>query len=93
MADSRSSVDQFNQWFMKFAPKAYRDIRKKSIESVEQGLALGNPENAVESRWQCRALFYSEASETENVKQVFDGDVSNLGGSLRSGHGTTCPSF
>jgi hypothetical protein len=39
-ADTRASVDQFNQWFMKFAPKAYRDTRKKTIESVERGLAL-----------------------------------------------------
>jgi hypothetical protein len=39
-ADTRASVDQFNQWFMKFAPKAYRDSRKKTIESVEQGLTL-----------------------------------------------------
>ena len=39
-ADTRASVDQFNQWFMKFAPKAYRDTRKKTVESVEQGLAL-----------------------------------------------------
>lgn len=39
-ADTRASVDQFNQWFMRFAPKAYRDTRKKTIESVEQGLKL-----------------------------------------------------
>jgi hypothetical protein len=39
-ADTRASVDQFNQWFMKFAPRAYRETRKKTIESVEQGLAL-----------------------------------------------------
>ena len=39
-ADTRASVDQFNQWFMKFAPKAYRDTRKKTIEDVEQGLTL-----------------------------------------------------
>jgi len=38
--DTRASVDQFNQWFMKFAPKAFRDTRKKTIESVEQGLTL-----------------------------------------------------
>jgi len=37
-ADTRASVDQFNQWFMKFAPKAYRETRKKTIGSVEQGL-------------------------------------------------------
>lgn len=39
-ADTRASVDQFNQWFMHFAPKAYRDTRKKTIESVESGLIL-----------------------------------------------------
>jgi hypothetical protein len=39
-ADTRASVDRFNQWFMKFAPKAYRDTRKKTVESVKQGLAL-----------------------------------------------------
>lgn len=38
--DTRASVDQFNQWFMKFAPKAYCDTRKKTIKSVEQGLKL-----------------------------------------------------
>ena len=39
-ADTRASVDQFNQWFMRFAPKAYRDTRKTTIANVEQGLAL-----------------------------------------------------
>ncbi len=39
-ADTRASVDQFNRWFMKFAPKAYRNTRKKTIDSVEQGLTL-----------------------------------------------------
>ncbi|MGA9393164.1 MAG: XamI family restriction endonuclease [Candidatus Sulfotelmatobacter sp.] len=39
-ADTRASVDQFNQWFMKFAPKAYRETRTKTIQSVEQGLSL-----------------------------------------------------
>jgi hypothetical protein len=39
-ADTRASVDQFNQWFMQFAPKAYRDSRKKTIEDVEKGLTL-----------------------------------------------------
>jgi hypothetical protein len=37
-ADTRASVDQFNQWFMKFAPKAYRETRKRTVESVEAGL-------------------------------------------------------
>jgi hypothetical protein len=39
-ADTRASVDQFNRWFMEFAPKAYRETRKKTIEHVEQSLAL-----------------------------------------------------
>lgn len=39
-ADTRASVDQFNRWFMKFAPKAYRDTRKKTINVVEQGLVI-----------------------------------------------------
>lgn len=39
-ADTRASVDQFNEWFMKFAPKAYRDTRRKTVESVERGLSL-----------------------------------------------------
>lgn len=38
--DTRASVDQFNQWFLKFAPKAYRETRKTTVESVELGLAL-----------------------------------------------------
>jgi hypothetical protein len=41
-ADTRASVGQFNQWFVLFAPKAYRDTRKKSIETVERGLTLTN---------------------------------------------------
>src|SRR6266852_5805118 len=39
-ADTRASVDQFNQWFMKFAPKAYRETRLKTVKSVESGLLL-----------------------------------------------------
>src|SRR5947208_309448 len=39
-ADTRASVDQFNRWFMKFAPKAYRDTRKKTVEDVEHALSL-----------------------------------------------------
>jgi hypothetical protein len=39
-ADTRASVDQFNQWFMEFAPKAYRETRKETIKRVNQGLAL-----------------------------------------------------
>ena len=39
-ADTRASVDQFNQWFLLFAPKAYRDTRKTTIDAVEQGLTV-----------------------------------------------------
>lgn len=37
-ADTRASVDQFNEWFMNFAPKAYRETRGKTVEQVELGL-------------------------------------------------------
>ena len=36
-SDTRASVDQFNRWFMRFAPKAYRDTRAETIERVNQG--------------------------------------------------------
>jgi hypothetical protein len=39
-ADTRASVDQFNQWFMTYAPKAYRDTRAKTVEHVENGLLM-----------------------------------------------------
>jgi hypothetical protein len=39
-SDTRASVDQFNQWFLRFAPKAYRETRKTTVESVEHGLTL-----------------------------------------------------
>ena len=38
--DTRASVDQFNNWFTEFAPKAFRDSRKQTIEDVERGLRL-----------------------------------------------------
>src|SRR5437588_12498768 len=40
--DTRASVDQFNQWFMKFAPKAYRDTRVQTTQRVEQALVWSN---------------------------------------------------
>lgn len=39
-ADTCASVDQFNHWFMTYAPKAYRDTRIKTVGHVEQGLKL-----------------------------------------------------
>ena len=39
-ADTRASVDQVNQWFMTYAPKAYRDTRSKTVEHVEHGLLM-----------------------------------------------------
>lgn len=38
-ADTRASVDQFNRWFVRFAPKAYRDTRKVTMGAVDSGLA------------------------------------------------------
>lgn len=37
-ADIQKSVDLYNQWFLAFAPKAYRDTRKETTEQVESAL-------------------------------------------------------
>lgn len=37
-ADVAASVDQFNQWFMKFAPKAFRSTRTATTEHVKAAL-------------------------------------------------------
>lgn len=37
-ADVAESVDFYNEWFMKFAPKAFRDTRKKTTAEVEEAL-------------------------------------------------------
>ena len=40
--DIAASVDRFNQWFIKFAPKTYRDTRLKTTGFVEEALTLTN---------------------------------------------------
>lgn len=37
-ADVAKSVDFYNNWFMEFAPKAYRETRVKTTKDVEQAL-------------------------------------------------------
>lgn len=37
-ADIAASVDQFNQWFMQFAPQAFRSTRIKTTEQVKAAL-------------------------------------------------------
>jgi hypothetical protein len=37
-ADIQASVDLFNTWFVKFAPKAYRETRLQTTTQVEEGL-------------------------------------------------------
>jgi hypothetical protein len=37
-ADVAASVDQFNQWFMRFAPEAFRSTRVKTTEHVKMAL-------------------------------------------------------
>jgi hypothetical protein len=39
-ADVHASVDLFNQWFLLFAPKAYRDSRAAATVHVEDGIRL-----------------------------------------------------
>jgi len=40
--DIVKSVDLFNNWFMKFAPKTYRDTRKQTTEQVINAIVLTN---------------------------------------------------
>lgn len=37
-ADIAQSVDMYNDWFIRFAPKAYRDTRVEATEQVKQAL-------------------------------------------------------
>ncbi len=41
-ADVAASVDQFNQWFMRFAPEAFRSTRVKTTEHVKGALLATN---------------------------------------------------
>jgi hypothetical protein len=38
--DIAASVDMFNRWFLRFAPKTFRETRIETIESVQQALLL-----------------------------------------------------
>ena len=41
-SDIALSVDMYNDWFMKFAPVAYRDTRIRTTKDVEQNLKASN---------------------------------------------------
>src|SRR5512136_782512 len=41
-ADIAASVDQFNEWFMRFAPEAFRSTRIKTTEHVKTALLATN---------------------------------------------------
>ncbi len=41
-ADVSASVDQFNQWFMRFAPEAFRATRVKTTDQVKAALLATN---------------------------------------------------
>jgi hypothetical protein len=41
-ADIAASVDQFNQWFMRFAPEAFRSTRVETTEHVKAALSATN---------------------------------------------------
>ena len=41
-ADIARSVDMYNIWFMKFAPKAFRDTRIQTARDVEATLKATN---------------------------------------------------
>jgi hypothetical protein len=40
--DTQASVDHYNKWFMKFAPKAFRETRIQVTKSVEQAILDSN---------------------------------------------------
>ncbi len=37
-ADIAASIDQYNRWFIHFAPSAYRETRSKTVDKVRQDL-------------------------------------------------------
>lgn len=41
-ADIAASVDQFNQWFIRFAPEAFRSTRVETTEQVKAALLATN---------------------------------------------------
>jgi hypothetical protein len=41
-ADIAQSVDMYNDWFMEFAPKAFRDTRVQTTEDVRNTLEITN---------------------------------------------------
>jgi hypothetical protein len=41
-SDIAASVDLFNKWFMRFAPKAFRSTRLKTVDQVKAALAATN---------------------------------------------------
>ena len=40
--DTQASVDHYNKWFMKFAPRAFRDSRTKVTKIVEKAILDSN---------------------------------------------------
>lgn len=38
--DVKRSVDMYNQWFLNFAPAAYRDTRVKTTNEVQKALEI-----------------------------------------------------
>ena len=39
-ADIQASVDLFNKWFTRLAPKAYRETRLETTKQVQEGLLM-----------------------------------------------------
>jgi type II restriction enzyme len=46
-ADIAASVDQFDQWFMQFAPEAFRSTRAQTTEHVKLALLATNDLRAI----------------------------------------------
>lgn len=49
-ADIASSVDQFNRWFMRYAPEAFRTTRVRTAEQVKTALRAMNDLRSLDSK-------------------------------------------
>jgi len=48
-ADIAASVDRFNQWFLSFAPEAFRSVRVNATERVKKALLATNDLRAIDA--------------------------------------------
>ena len=79
-ADIAQSVDMYNQWFMNFAPNAFRDNRVKVTRDVQA--ALESTENLTNIKPGCLASVARRSAHLTNVHlpAACRGPLDRLGG-------------